>query len=90
MPMNTSGQLRITDGTTVANVNAVDAVANYWTGRMGGTVTEKSNFNFYRNNGAGRNFYYSPGTLVVRSGAISMSFFYGSSPIDEWNCACSK
>lgn len=84
MPMVTSGQLRVTNGTTTPSNAATDAAANYWAGRAGGTVAEKSNLNWYR----GRRFYYNASGGTVRSNEISMSYFYGSSPVDEWNCAC--
>ena len=37
---------------------------------------------------AGRTYYTSAGGNAFPTNNFSMSSFYGTSPHDEWNCAC--
>lgn len=88
MAIQANGQLSLI---TVANF----ANANYygWGNRTGATTFSGPTYPTYGqlNMGYYRNRWYSrSGVPSAQFPAtnLSMNLFYGTSPLDEWNCAC--
>lgn len=86
MPIQANGQLSLI---TVKNY----AIGGYgWGNRIGASTYTGPNLNYGESNmGYYRNRWYSkrevPSAQFPATN-LSMNLFYGTSPIDEWNCAC--
>lgn len=77
MALPSSGQLGIVEITVYRSPSAVG-----W----GGTgISGSNNMNYY----AGRTYYIDgSGGKVFPTSNLKITDFYGTSPVDEWNCAC--